>query len=151
MNPDNRFLATFMQCVAHTMYETSLKEEFHDALRACLVPDTVRGFFMQHGYDGAEVTAPALKQCAYALGLPPSKPLRTFADMLECVKQHQQGLVTDSELILALQCTPHQVVAVIQYSRIPYKIHSKVSLADWDEDVAMHAERGDAIPPFALL
>lgn len=151
MNPDNRFFATFMQCVADAMHAPALKPEFHDALRLCCEPEAVRGFFMRHGYDGAEVTAPALKQCAYALGLPPSKPLRTFADMLECVKQHQQGLVTDSELILALQCTPHQIVAVIQYSRIPFKIHSKVSIADWDEDVAMHAERGDAIPPFALL
>jgi hypothetical protein len=142
-NPDKRFLATFMQCVAEAMaHPVNLQAtdalELHDAMLYSIDPANAAPFFMQRGYDGADITEQALTQCAYALGLSPSKPQRTFADMLARIKQHQQGLITDSELIMALQCTPHQLTALLQYSSLPHKAQGKVSITDWD------AEEGEA-------
>lgn len=66
---------------------------------------------------------------------------RSFADMLECIKQHQAGVLTDSELILALQCTPNQVAALTTHSSLPYKAALKVSLSDWDTDLTLNNAR----------
>lgn len=72
------------------------------------------------------------------------RALRSLAEMVEVVEQYQQGLVTSAEMILALQLTPHQVDAVIAHSQLPYAIQSRSSLADWDEEITMKQERGDA-------
>lgn len=105
-------------------------------------------FFMKYGFDGAEVTTNFLEHAAVMAGWHKRtlRPQRTFADMIECLKQHSQGLVTDGEALLAVQLSPHQVHAVIDYNRLPMKVQSKFTLAAWDDDIAMAAEKG--VPPF---
>lgn len=104
-------------------------------------------FFMQRGFDGQDVTPQLLERCAISAGWHKQvlKPQRTFADMLECLKQHQQGLVTDGELLLAVQMVPHQVQAVITYNNLPMKLLNTVKLDAWDADIAAAAEKG--VPP----
>jgi hypothetical protein len=58
---------------------------------------------------------------------------RTFAEMLEVIKQHAQGLVSDVELLLALQCDDLQVKALLQMYDLPAKAMFKLSIDDWDE------------------
>lgn len=71
-------------------------------------------------------------------------PLNTFASMLEVLRQHQAGLVSDGEAILSLQCTSIQVDCLIAHGRLPYNIHTKVILEDWDQHVQMLTERAQA-------
>lgn len=70
--------------------------------------------------------------------------IRNFADMLECIRQHQQGLLSDFELILALQCSPIQVNALLQMNALPAKVIHKTEISDWDEHVANLHERQQA-------
>lgn len=100
--------------------------------------ELARTFFIQEGFDGVLVTTQLLEQAAITCGFHSEgfRPKRTFKDMLEVLEQHKQGLVTDGELILALQMVPTQVRAVVEYNSLPYKVHAKCSLADWDEQVA---------------
>ena len=72
-------------------------------------------------------------------------PLRTFAEMEQIFSQYTSGLLTMSEAILALQCTRHQVEALITHVQLPYAMQSKVSLADWDEHIKITTERDLAI------
>jgi hypothetical protein len=108
-------------------------------------------FFQERGYDGATITCEFLERCAVSAGWHKQvlKPQRTFADMLECLKQHQQGLVTDGELLLVVQMVPHQVQAVITYNNLPLKLLNTVNLTDWDESISVAAERG--LPPCGTL
>jgi hypothetical protein len=107
-------------------------------------------FFQRHGFDGAVVTGVLLEQCAQACGWHKSvlRPRNTFKDMLECIKQYGDGLVTEGELIMAVQMVPHQVVACSLYNQLPFQVYRKASLADWDESIASAAEKGT--PPKAL-
>lgn len=69
------------------------------------------------------------------------KPIKTFAEMKEVFKQHAQGLITDGEAILAMQCTPLQTQALIAMHRLPMKAFFKIDIADmepdWEREVAL--------------
>jgi hypothetical protein len=103
----------------------------------------IRTFFLEHGIDGACINTRTIHLMVRQLYFPNPKPLRTFAEIQECLVQYEQDLVSQGELLLACQLTPHQVDAVIAYNRLPYKVQSKHALSDWDEDVALRTERGD--------
>lgn len=60
---------------------------------------------------------------------------RTFAEMLEAIQQHREGLVSDAELIQALQCDDFQLTALRQYKALPLIVADKCSLSDFDQDV----------------
>ncbi len=139
-----KFVANFLET------EGSLIEAANEA---CSTPRRAEAeaFFMSNGFDGATITTQYLEKCATACGWHKSalRPHRTFADMLECLKQHQQGLVTDGELLLVVQMVPHQVQAVITYNNLPMKLLNTVSLTDWDESISIAAERG--LPPCGTL
>lgn len=66
---------------------------------------------------------------------------RTFAEMLEAIKQHHEGLVSDAELIQVLQCDQFQQEALDQINKLPYKAVHKVSIVDWDDQVEMMRHR----------
>lgn len=66
---------------------------------------------------------------------------RTFAEMLEAIKQHQEGLVSDAELLMVLQCDSFQIDALNQINSLPYKAIHKVGLLDWDDQVEMNRQR----------
>lgn len=138
-----KFAANFLET------EGSLIEA---ATEACSTPRRAEAeaFFMKNGFDGATVTTQYLEQCAAACGWHKQvlRPYRTFDDMLRCIQQHSDGLLTDGELIMALQMVPHQVVACSLYNHLPLPVHRKVSLADWDDNIADAAEKGT--PPKAL-
>lgn len=106
--------------------------------------EEARNFFMKHGVDGEVVTQETLDQAAYACGWHKRslKPHRSFQSMLEAIKQHGEGLVTDGELIMALQMVPHQVLACRLYNNLPLSVHRKVSLSEWDDDIESCAEKG---------
>lgn len=72
------------------------------------------------------------------------KPMRTFAEMEEAIVQYNQGLVLLSELIAALQCVPHQIDVLVEFNRLPAKVihNGKISLLDWDTEVAERCELG---------
>lgn len=69
---------------------------------------------------------------------------RTFAEMLEAIKQHSGGLVSDAELLLALQCDQFQLEALGQVDKLPAKAARKISITDWDGSVEQ--QRRDAKP-----
>lgn len=106
-------------------------------------------FFQERGYDGATITCEFLERCAVSAGWHKQvlRPRNTFKDMLDCIKQYDDGLVTKGELIMALQMVPHQVVACSLYNSLPLPLHRKASLADWDESIAGDVEKG--VPPKA--
>lgn len=112
--------------------------------------EEAREFFMKHGVDGVFVTQEMLERGARACGWHKSalRPHNTFKDMLECIKQFSEGLVTEGELIMAVQMVPHQVVACSLYNQLPLPVHRKCSLSDWDDNIADAAEKGT--PPKAL-
>jgi hypothetical protein len=66
---------------------------------------------------------------------------RTFAEMLEAIKQHHDGLVSDAELIMVLQCDQFQIDALNQIGSLPMKAIHKVGLLDWDDQVEMNRQR----------
>lgn len=145
---DASILKVFVKFVAEFLGQrTTLIEAATEACDPIRREEAIT-FFQRHGFDGAVVTGVLLEQCAQACGWHKSvlTPQRTFAEMLECIKQHQQGLVSDGELLLALQMVPHQVKAVVAYNNLPTKLFFKVKLDAWDEDIAAAAERG--VPPF---
>ncbi len=138
-----KFAANFLET------EGSLIEA---ATEACSTPRRAEAeaFFMKNGFDEATITPQYLEQCAAACGWHKQvlRPRNTFKDMLDCIKQYGDGLVTEGELILAVQMVPHQVVACSLYNQLPLPVHRKVSLADWDDNIADAAENGT--PPKAL-
>lgn len=69
---------------------------------------------------------------------------RTFSEMLEAIKQHRDGLVSDAELIFVLQCDEFQLSAVRQYNALPPTAAAKCSLADFDD--AVNTARCKAYP-----
>lgn len=72
------------------------------------------------------------------LELPPAplrdRRVRALKEMSECLKQWREGLLTDGELILALQCSEQQVEQLLNLNRLPYKAAVKLSLSDLDGD-----------------
>lgn len=66
---------------------------------------------------------------------------RTFAEMLEAIKQHQEGLVSDAELISVLQCDQFQFDALDQINKLPVNAVHKISIVDWDDHVEMMRQR----------
>jgi hypothetical protein len=132
-----KFAANFLET------EGSLIEA---ATEACSEPRRAEAeaFFMENGFDKATVTTQYLEQCAAACGWHKQvlRPRNTFKDMLECIKQYGDGLVTEGELIMAVQMVPHQVVACILYNQLPLPVHRKCSLADWDDAIYGAAEKG---------
>lgn len=112
--------------------------------------EEAREFFMKHGVDGVFVTQEMLERGARACGWHKSalRPRNTFKEMLECIKQFSEGLVTEGELIMAVQMVPHQVVACNLYNQLPSSVHRKCRLSDWDDSIAGAVEKGT--PPKAL-
>jgi hypothetical protein len=74
---------------------------------------------------------------------------RTFAYMLDAIKQHHSGLLTDAELIFALQCTDAQIHCLKQALNLPYAVAIKTVLSDWDKHVdnlTMREEHHELLP-----
>lgn len=69
---------------------------------------------------------------------------RTFAEMLEAIKQHREGLVSDAELIMVLQCDSYQISAIRQYNALPINVANKCSIVDFDEAVQNARDRDAA-------
>lgn len=61
--------------------------------------------------------------------------MKTFAEMLEVIEQHKNGLVTTAEMILQLQLDQLQAEAAVTFTKLPGSVQQKVSLADWDEQI----------------
>ena len=137
-----KFAANFLET------EGSLIEAATEACSA-LRRAEAKAFFVENGFDEATVTPQYLEQCAAACGWHKQvlRPRNTFKDMLDCIKQYDDGLVTKGELIMALQMVPHQVVACSLYNSLPLPLHRKASLADWDDSIAGDVEKG--VPPKA--
>ena len=74
-----------------------------------------------------------------------NRPNKTFADMIEVLKQHAQGLVTDSEAILAVQLHPLQLESLLKLQALPFKAIMKLDIADMEPDY----ERLEALAQFA--
>jgi len=58
--------------------------------------------------------------------------MRTFEDMAECIKQHESGLVTFTELLLALQMSPTQIEAIVASHQLPQSLYWKMQPKDLD-------------------
>ena len=69
--------------------------------------------------------------------------MRTFADMIEAIRQQNDGMVTEGELISVLQLHPLQVPALVEYNGLPAAAHRKVKLTDWDESVETAIAKAD--------
>ena len=139
-----KFAANFLET------EDSLIEAATEACSA-LRDAEAKAFFMENGFDKSIVTTQFLEDCAIACGWHKQvlRPRNTFKDMLECINQYSECLVTEGELIMALQMMPHQVAACSLYNQLPPALQRKVSLADWDDSIASDVEKGT--PPKALL
>lgn len=61
-------------------------------------------------------------------------PVRSFAEMGECLKQWRGWMLADHELILALQCSEQQVELLLALNKLPYTASAKLNLADLDGD-----------------
>ena len=145
MSTNLRFLQTFMACVGHTTassHHSTLDEVVYDLILHPEALRSVRGFFGSRGWDPALVTTESLYAAAVSLGFVET-PLRSFKEMQDVLAQHAQGLVTEAEAILALQCTKIQVQAVCAHQNLPLKIHRASSLADWDDWVATRHTKAD--------
>jgi hypothetical protein len=143
-------IEVFIKFVANLLEtEGSLIEAATEACRARRRAEA-KAFFVENGFDEETVTTQYLEQCAAACGWHKQvlRPRNTFKDMLDCIKQYDDGLVTEGELIMALQMMPHQVAACSLYNQLPPALHRKVSLADWDYSIACDVEKGT--PPKAL-
>ena len=60
---------------------------------------------------------------------------KSFKDMLCALEQYRNGLLSEAELILALQCDTHQVTALIQFNKLPPAASANCSIAMWDDEV----------------
>lgn len=145
MSINLRFLQTFLACVGQTNAtpsQSTVDEVVQDLI---LHPDalaSVQTFFAQRGWDTARVTTETLRAAASNLGFIET-PVRSFKDMLACLDQYAQGLVTADEAILAMQCTRIQIQAVCAHQNLPLKIHRASSLADWDDLVESRHMKAD--------
>ena len=153
MKSSHSAVRAFAQFVLYIFDTASLGSIKESAIEAC-APHRLKEavtFFVNRGFDSELITTQFLEDCSTACGWHKQvlKPQRTFADMLECLKQHQQGLVTDGELLLVVQMVPHQFQAVITYNNLPMKLLNTVNLTDWDESISVAAERG--LPPCGTL
>lgn len=70
-----------------------------------------------------------------------SKSKYSFSDMMAFVTQYNDGLLTISELINGLQCSPNQRTALAQHMALPEQIQKQVKLQSWDSVVADLDER----------
>lgn len=151
MKSSHSAVRTFAQFVLYIFDTASLDSIKESAIEAC-APHRLKEavtFFVNRGFDSELITTQYLEQCAAACGWHKQvlRPRNTFKDMLDCIKQYDDGLVTKGELIMALQMVPHQVVACSLYNSLPLPLHRKASLADWDESIAGDVEKG--VPPKA--
>lgn len=152
MQSSHSAIRAFAQFVLY-LFDTASIASMSDAATEACAPhrrkDAV-SYFVDRGFDSEEVTLQFLEDCATACGWHKRvlRPLNTFKDMLECIKQYGDGLVTEGELIMAVQMVPHQVVACSVYNQLPLALHRKASLADWDDNIACDVEKG--VPPKAL-
>jgi hypothetical protein len=139
----SEFQATFLAFVAHQIdgYLGRTPKQLRARVLVELINDHVlhpkvlpaaETFFAQRGWDMSAVTSEALTDAAISVGFVINPPARSFADMLECIKQHGQGLVSDTELIGALQCTKFQMQAINDYHKLPLSVSNKLTIAAWD-------------------
>lgn len=139
----SEFQATFLAFVAHQIdgYLGRTPKQLRARVLVELINDHVlhpkvlpaaETFFAQRGWDMSAVTSEALTNAAISVGFVINPPARSFADMLECIKQHGQGLVSDTELIGALQCTKFQMQAINDYIKLPLSVSNKLTIAAWD-------------------
>ena len=73
------------------------------------------------------------------------KSQRTFAQMREALKQYNDGLINMAELLMCLQMSDTQLVAVRRSLDLPYKVQAKIQLSDFDEWVRDVEDKADAI------
>lgn len=143
MKSSHSAVRAFAQFVLYIFDTASLDSIKESAIEAC-APHRLKEavtFFVNRGFASELITTQFLEECSTACGWHKQmlRPRNTFKDMLECLKQHQQGLVTDGELLLAVQMVPHQVQAVITYNNLPMKLLNTVKLDAWDADIAAAA------------
>lgn len=127
------FIGTLLELIGLVMQRTGAS--ISSAATTCDSSDPeLRTHFRQRGIDEADVTDERINGALGTLGLNCGS-LRPFGEMLEVAKQHAAGLVTDSEMILALQCSPTQIQNLIAHTNLPYKISVKTAITDWDPEV----------------
>lgn len=74
-----------------------------------------------------------------------------LANMHSVLRQYANGVLTEAETILALQCNEFQISALKQIANLPIAAQAKVCLADWDSTVeiqeakAYHASKISAL------
>jgi hypothetical protein len=144
-----QFIQTFLAYVGTVkanLHHSTIQEVVYDLILHPNALTTVKEFFVKHDWEASLVTPDALRDAAISLGFV-ELPVNNFAEMLEVVEQHKNGLVTDGELICALQCTSIQINALHSQQRLPAKIFNLTSITDWDDLVKMRHDKND---PFLL-
>lgn len=68
--------------------------------------------------------------------------LRSFEEMTQALDQWRQGLLTEAEVILALQCDVFGTNALRQILSLPPKVLMKTVIQDWDESVSHNRAKG---------
>lgn len=152
MKTSHSAVRAFAQFVLYIFDTASLDSIKEAAIEAC-APHRLKEaatFFVNRGFDSESITTQFLEDCSTACGWHKQvlRPRNTFKDMLGCIKQYGDGLVTEGELIMALQMVPHQAAACGLYNQLPLPLHRKASLADWDDSIACDVEKG--VPPKVL-
>ncbi len=64
-----------------------------------------------------------------------AKP-RPLGDLRDALRAYKNGLISDEELVLMLQCTPHMLEAIRQMTKLPVPALQRIdSWSVWDEQV----------------
>ncbi len=135
----NVFIGTLLGFVGSEMQQRNAS--FQSVVTTCDSSDEkLREYFRARCIDDSDVNDQNIAGSLNFMGIN-DRALRSFSEMLTVVKQHADGLVTDAELLLALQCTSLQIQNLITHSRLPAKMAEKVSVTDWDDGVRMLSPR----------
>lgn len=65
---------------------------------------------------------------------------KTFAEMLECIAQHREGMLCDAELVMALQCDVYQIDSLLMYLAQPETVQRALQLTAYDADTYRNRE-----------
>jgi hypothetical protein len=146
---DNKMLGAYLQ-VLGTVFIEGGYETLETAAQALVVNiDVTAVQFKSRGCKRAHVTKGWLVQIGQSLGYLKRSPINSFSEMSEVVKQFQEGLITEGEMIGALQCSKEQIKTLIKHNSLPYDIKQKIELSDWDLAVGEIVEK--AIAPLLGL
>ena len=130
----DRFLGVFLELVGCRLQSDGgrITPEW---LREKVYSTEALAFFSARGIERDLVTTKNLQDAAVRAGLLPVKHQRSFSEMQEVIAQHREGLVHDSELILALQCSPYQVELLLKALALPPKFTRLDQLSLLDDQV----------------